>query len=336
MRFRLPVLTYGGILLVIFTVLGMMYDGGFKVDVISQAQSFFKRGTGTSNSSKEQKTTQSYIYTTKATSEHRGATDITKTKTIDRKQREIISTLSKLPRVTESTKAAINKKSERATTKVHAKQAQNGRRDKETKKNTSTSDSKISYPLNMDMVDVIKRLDSNKPVTAKPINLHDFKYVYNPSFRCEVQDGMYPFVVILVKSACANVKKREIIRRTWGNVTEYNNTVQVVFLLGNSSKHNKQVAEEYNNFTDIVSEDFVDSYMNNTYKAIMGFKWAVKYCSKSKFFLFVDDDYFVNVKNVIKFLRNTHNNNLFTGYVVWRGGPERSGKVVCFKERLPG
>ena len=211
----------------------------------------------------------------------------------------------------------------------------NGRRHQELKK-SSTSNTKILYPLNIDMQDVIRRIDSNKPVIVSPINSHDFKYVNNPSFRCEMEDGTYPFVVLLVKSACGNFQKRESIRRTWGNVTEYNNTVQIVFLLGHSSKHREQVAEEYNNFTDIVSEDYVDAYRNLTYKTIMGFRWAVKFCSKSKFLLFVDDDYFVNVKNLLQFLRSTNDSNLYTGNVWWKAWPKRSGKWLVSKEDYPG
>ena len=151
-----------------------------------------------------------------------------------------------------------------------------------------------------------------------------------------MEEGVYPFVVILVKSACGNFEKRKTIRLTWGNVTEYNNTIQLVFLLGDSSKYRDQVAEEYNNFTDIVSEDYIDAYNNLTYKTIMGFRWAVKFCSMSKFFLFVDDDYFVSVKNVIQFLGYTHDSNLFSGYVVWKGWPERSGKWSVSKKDYPG
>lgn len=40
---------------------------------------------------------------------------------------------------------------------------------------------------------------------------------------------------------------------------------------------------------------------------MMGFKWAVKYCSNSKFYMFVDDDMYVSVKNVLRFIRNPTN-----------------------------
>ena len=225
-----------------------------------------------------------------------------------------------------------NKNQRMTKTKHHT--GHDGRKNHEIKK-PSTSDQIMQYPLNIDMQDVIRRIDANEPVTVKPINSHDFRYIYNPSFRCEMDHGTYPFVVILVKSARENFKNRKTIRRTWGNVTEYNNTVQVVFLLGDSNKHRKQVAEEYNNFTDIVNEDFVDTYMNLTYKTIMGYRWAVKFCSNSKFFLFVDDDYFINVKNIIQFLRNTRDKNLYTGYLMWKRWPERSGKWSVSKKDYP-
>ena len=187
------------------------------------------------------------------------------------------------------------------------------------------------------MQEIIRKIDANQSVDVEPINRHDFKYIYNPSFRCQRQDGVYPLLVILVKSADGNFQKRKIIRYSWGNVTEFNNTVQVVYLLGNSKKYKEKVDEEYTSFADIISQDFVDAYMNNTYKTMMGFNWAVKYCSKSKFFLFVDDDFFIRVKNVMQYLRNisAQDVNLFTGHVIWKGLVDRSGKWAVSKTFYP-
>lgn len=58
---------------------------------------------------------------------------------------------------------------------------------------------------------------------------------------------------------------------------------------------------------DIVQGSFVDTYFNNTVKTAMGLRWAVEHCSKSRFYMFVDDDYYVSTRNVLRFLRNPVN-----------------------------
>jgi hypothetical protein len=76
---------------------------------------------------------------------------------------------------------------------------------------------------------------------------------------------------------------------------------------------------EYEKYGDIVQQNFYDSYYNNTIKTLMGIRWAVDYCSKSKFYLFVDDDFYVNPNLLIKFLSQKFNQTtlekFYAGYV---------------------
>ena len=350
MRLRLSVFTKGGILLGILTLFCILYETNIKCGITAEIHSLlFGRETRQANINKEQNTFEKVKETTNATpeinkqkmtasfaSKTQRATESITSNTETSKQHEMIVSLSTISRVTESSKLTVYNQLEKALTIVPTIHGKNIRTKQKLKKKSSISATKLPYPLNIDMLDIIGRIDSNEPVPVKPINSLDFEYIFNPSFRCEIDHGTYPFVVILVKSTCENFKKRKIIRMTWGDVTKFRNTVQVVFLLGYCRKHREQVAGEYNNFTDIVSEDFEDTYKNVTYKTIMGFQWAVKCCPTSKFFLFVDDDYFVNMKNLIKVLSNTRDNNLFTGYVVWNGLPQRSGKWFVSKKEYPG
>ena len=39
------------------------------------------------------------------------------------------------------------------------------------------------------------------------------------------------------------------------------------------------------------------------YKAVMGLKWASRFCANAKFIVRVDDDVFLNVDNLIHFLK---------------------------------
>lgn len=64
------------------------------------------------------------------------------------------------------------------------------------------------------------------------------------------------------------------------------------------------VDAEYAAHGDLVQAEFIDSYYNNTLKTMATLHWTVKHCSKVPFMLFVDDDFYVSVKNLLKFTRN--------------------------------
>ncbi|XP_052098686.1 beta-1,3-galactosyltransferase brn-like [Mytilus californianus] len=105
------------------------------------------------------------------------------------------------------------------------------------------------------------------------------------------------------------------IRATWGNLT--NTSIHIAFLLGYSRLVQSFIKMEYNVHKDLIQEDFIDRYRNNTLKTIMGFNWAASYCRQAKFVLFVDDDYYVNIPNLINLIENirkSKNQNVFIGH----------------------
>lgn len=61
---------------------------------------------------------------------------------------------------------------------------------------------------------------------------------------------------------------------------------------------------EYKAHGDLVQAEFIDSYYNNTLKTMATLHWTVTHCSQVPFLLFVDDDFYVSVKNLLKFTRN--------------------------------
>ena len=137
-----------------------------------------------------------------------------------------------------------------------------------------------------------------------PVNPHNYQLVLNPAKRVCNDDDL--FLLVYVHTAPAHYKRRASIRETWGNgqnVKDLN--IRVVFLLGrsNDQEFDEAVALESDIHGDIVQEDFIDSYRNLTYKAIMGLKWVSHHCSTPKFVLKVDDDIFVNIFNVINHLQ---------------------------------
>ncbi|XP_054739129.1 beta-1,3-galactosyltransferase brn [Anastrepha obliqua] len=159
---------------------------------------------------------------------------------------------------------------------------------------------------------------------------YNYSFINNASEKCRLT----PKLIIIVKSAVENIGRRNIIRRTWGFEHRFSDVeIRRVFLLGLSTDPNmrRMVDIESTNQKDIVRMGFLDSYFNNTIKTMMGMKWALTYCNNSDFFFFVDDDYYVSIKNVLKFVTNpdmypksvkkklstnSEKNHLFSGFVL--------------------
>lgn len=152
----------------------------------------------------------------------------------------------------------------------------------------------------------------------------DYKFLQLPAFTNNHDSADPPRMTILVKSAIGNAKRRQTIRKTWGYEARFSDVhIKRAFMLGTPAEGAgvKDVAlEEAKQHGDIILADFVDAYFNNTIKTMMGMRWASEQFNASDFYLFVDDDYYVSIKNVLRFLgkgRQTHHQSLlFAGYVI--------------------
>ena len=120
------------------------------------------------------------------------------------------------------------------------------------------------------------------------------------------------FLLILVNSDPENTEAREIIRETWGSVKSYNGSnIRVVFLIGTRQVSrrgsvtdlNARLKKESETFGDVIKGDFIDAYVNMTYKTVMGLHWMNLYCPKASFVMKSDDDVMINIRKVIHFLQ---------------------------------
>ena len=130
------------------------------------------------------------------------------------------------------------------------------------------------YPLELDLPKLTQYIFDGKKIKNKPINPHPFQYVYNAENACP-HENLH--LVVLVKSRASNTRTRDVIRKTWGNQKNYKG-VSIVFLLGHMKGWEKNISNESNKYKDIVQENFVDDYSNNTLKTIMGYNWVVRHC----------------------------------------------------------
>ncbi|EDV92262.1 beta-1,3-galactosyltransferase brn [Drosophila grimshawi] len=162
----------------------------------------------------------------------------------------------------------------------------------------------------------------NANVTASPTL--DYKFLQMPAFTRQTDP---PRLTIVVKSAIGNLQRRHAIRKTWGYETRFSDVnIRRVFVLGVNpaaalASSKDATATEAKHHGDILRADFVDTYFNNTIKTMMGMRWASEHFNTSDFYLFVDDDYYVSIKNVLRFLgggRQTPHPDrrpLFAGFV---------------------
>lgn len=174
----------------------------------------------------------------------------------------------------------------------------------------------FNYPLKENALEYAYQIRKNQKSNVPPINVYNYTFLYKSEHKCRDGDNSDKFIsprlVIIVKSAMNNFQNRLAIRRSWGFEKRFSDlTIRTVFILGKSKTNDKGLQKlidlEYNSYNDIVQGDFVDTYFNNTIKTMMGFKWAVTFCPRSRFFVFVDDDYYVSTKNILSFIRNPVN-----------------------------
>lgn len=161
------------------------------------------------------------------------------------------------------------------------------------------------YPYDGDIEEFVQQLRTNATPKVPPINSYNFIFFKSCADKCKNVEPLR--LVFLVKSAPENTNRRVAIRSSWGFERRFSDVeIRTVFLLGerkNELLQNK-IEEEYVNFKDVVQANFTDDYYNNTYKTMMGLTWAARFCSKARFYMFVDDDYFVSTKNLLRFIRN--------------------------------
>ncbi|KAK9307558.1 hypothetical protein QLX08_002171 [Tetragonisca angustula] len=174
-----------------------------------------------------------------------------------------------------------------------------------------TYDSNFVYPYEGDVHDFVNALRHNEEPAVEPINEYRYTFLLNNQQKC-VDTAYNTFrLVYVVKSSIENFERRSAIRNSWGFEKRFFDVpLRTIFMLGvhpYDDELQAKVKIEATKYRDIIQADFIDSYYNNTIKTIMGFKWLVKYCPNSKFYMFVDDDIYVSVKNVLRFIRNPVN-----------------------------
>ena len=74
----------------------------------------------------------------------------------------------------------------------------------------------------------------------------------------------------------------------------------------------KKIYKESEKYEDIIQGDFIDTYHNLSYKAVMGNVWVSEFCEQAEFVVKADDDQFFDVYEVYFLTRAYLNSSDYT------------------------
>ena len=142
-------------------------------------------------------------------------------------------------------------------------------------------------------------------------------------------------LIVLVSSHALHPGRREVIRKYWGNYSQWTTPYQwkVIFVTGFfSSDYKNQLYVEGNTHKDILVESIEENFYTLSFKVMLGLKW-VEANLKYDFLLKCDDDVFVDVDRLMKILSTTRHQ--YFGQKLERAVVRREGKYGVSKEEHP-
>lgn len=124
-------------------------------------------------------------------------------------------------------------------------------------------------------------------------------------------------VFIAVVSAPGNLDKRNIVRQTWAKhlkAEHEKGSLEIAgfgFILGLTENNltQKRIEEESETYGDIIQIRMSDFYRNLSLKVAGLFNWLHGNCAAVDFVLKVDDDVYVNARNLAHFVQSYHRSN---------------------------
>ncbi|XP_004708679.1 lactosylceramide 1,3-N-acetyl-beta-D-glucosaminyltransferase [Echinops telfairi] len=137
-----------------------------------------------------------------------------------------------------------------------------------------------------------------------------FQYLINHEDKCQGQDVL---LLLFVKTAPENYKRRSAIRKTWGSEayarSQLNANIKTLFALGTPpnplerDELQRKLIWEDKLYNDLIQQDFADSFYNLTVKLLLQFSWANTFCPQARFFMTADDDIFIHMPNLVEYLQ---------------------------------
>ncbi|XP_065660119.1 UDP-GlcNAc:betaGal beta-1,3-N-acetylglucosaminyltransferase 7 isoform X1 [Hydra vulgaris] len=141
--------------------------------------------------------------------------------------------------------------------------------------------------------------------------------------------------LILISSFVNHKSRRNTIRKSWGNSSNWNTEEKylIVFVVGRVMNTNSmiEIAEEAKLQKDILYLDVFEDFYLLTKKVIIGLIWA-KHNINFKALLKGDDDTFMNLDNIMKFVKHNEVTDGYFGNKIDRAYVKRSGRYQVTKD----
>lgn len=189
-----------------------------------------------------------------------------------------------------------------------------------------------SLPLSYTDAKTLEIREKARKLDMDPLkaNLSKF-YTISSAAACSDQEI---FLLVLVCSGPENRTRRNVIRQTWGNVTDTRGyAVLTLFALGKPASVAAQleIDEESQKHRDIIEGSFIDSPEAQTQKMLMIVEWTVTFCPHARYILKTDEEMFVGIPSLAGYLLSlTQLEDVYTGRVIHQRVPDRAPQSPGF------
>lgn len=113
-------------------------------------------------------------------------------------------------------------------------------------------------------------------------------------------------LLIFIISKSENYKTRDAIRRTWASKRKFLSfpsiELRFIFLIDFDEKLSKNILLENELFRDIVQVELPQQYSLVTHRVLSLVEWSFRFCPSAKFVFKTDDDIFINLYLLLKFV----------------------------------
>ncbi|XP_055341363.1 UDP-GalNAc:beta-1,3-N-acetylgalactosaminyltransferase 1-like [Paramacrobiotus metropolitanus] len=119
------------------------------------------------------------------------------------------------------------------------------------------------------------------------------------------QDGKHPYLVLFIPSRPGNSRDRAAVRETWGLHARLCN-IRIVFGFGliRSPETQHDAYVENSVYGDLMQTgNVLDAYRNQTQLVLAFFQWGVTNCHNSRFIGKADEDAWINIHELVKYLQ---------------------------------
>ncbi|CAL8108370.1 unnamed protein product [Calicophoron daubneyi] len=161
------------------------------------------------------------------------------------------------------------------------------------------------YPLHVDAAEKVCRFRQGEVVSEGSHEDREFPLLITGETLCSNSVSGFIDLLILVKSPLNHTAERKIIRNSWGKMKCWKGkVVRLVFLVAFLDDHSQlaSLTNESQEYGDIVQQKFYEDYHNTTYKIILGLKWGITFCAEAQWYLFADEDTFVNPRAISRYI----------------------------------